>query len=122
MSTRMPFLSLTGGAPHPASSRPVVDVHAHHFPSGLRVPAACANDPRWPSLLVDDDLTGRIMRGPEVFRQVKRALWDVPTRLAELAAAGINLQVISPVPVTLFVLGRPAARDPLPPRPERPAR
>jgi aminocarboxymuconate-semialdehyde decarboxylase len=79
-----------------------VDIHAHHFPAALHAPARTADDPRWPRLVVDDDgRAGRIMRGSEVFRQVEPALWDVPTRLAELDLAGVDTQVISPVPVTL---------------------
>lgn len=87
--------------PHPPCDHPIVDIHAHHFPSGLAAPAQAADDPRRPRLVTADDGTGRIMRGGEVFRQVKAPLWDVPTRLAELDAAGVGRQVISPVPVTL---------------------
>ncbi|MFJ9543764.1 amidohydrolase family protein [Streptomyces sp. NPDC101225] len=82
--------------------QPVVDIHAHHLPAALSPPARAADDPRWPHLVIDDEGgAGRIMRGPEVFRRVKPALWDVPTRLAELDRAGVDVQVISPVPVTL---------------------
>ncbi|MER6415522.1 amidohydrolase family protein [Streptomyces humidus] len=85
-----------------AQGQPVVDVHAHYLPVELRPPAPCADDPRWPHLVIDDDGTaGSIMRGTEVFRRVKPALWDVPTRLAELDSVGVDRQVISPVPVTL---------------------
>ncbi|GAA5210827.1 amidohydrolase family protein [Streptomyces thinghirensis] len=87
--------------PHAPRDHPVVDVHAHFFPLGLSAPAQAADETRWPRLVTADEGTGRIMRGTEVFRQVKAALWDVPTRLAELDAAGVDRQVISPVPVTL---------------------
>ncbi|MDX2675087.1 amidohydrolase family protein [Streptomyces sp. NY05-11A] len=82
--------------------QPVVDIHAHHLPAALHPPTRAADDPRWPYLVIDDDgRAGRIMRGSEVFRRVKPALWDVPTRLAELDRAGVDVQVVSPVPVTL---------------------
>jgi aminocarboxymuconate-semialdehyde decarboxylase len=86
----------------PAGGLLVVDAHAHHFPSGLHAPARSAADPRWPRLEVNDGgLTGRLMRGADVFRPVTSGTWDVPTRLAAMDAAGVDLQVISPVPVTL---------------------
>lgn len=85
-----------------AHGHPVVDIHAHYFPSALRPPTRVADDPRWPFLAIDEGGgAGRIMRGTEVFRRVKPALWDMQARLAELDAAGVDMQVISPVPVTL---------------------
>lgn len=79
----------------------VVDVHAHHFPAGLEDLATRTGDPRWPTLLRDDDRTGRIMLGDRPFRPVRSALWDVAHRLEELDAAGIDRQLVSPVPITL---------------------
>jgi aminocarboxymuconate-semialdehyde decarboxylase len=78
-----------------------VDVHAHHFPLGLGALAAVATDARWPRLVVDDARTGRIMLGDREFRPVRSALWDVKHRVAELDAAGIDVQLVSPVPITL---------------------
>ncbi|WP_217576700.1 amidohydrolase family protein [Streptomyces sp. GbtcB7] len=89
----------------------VVDVHAHWFPLGLTDQSARTGDPRWPHLVADDEGSGRIMRGSEVFRKVSRSLWDVPARLADLDAAGVDLQVLSPVPVTLAYWGDPKAAE-----------
>ena len=77
----------------------IVDFHAHHFPVGLPDLAATTGDGRWPSLVADD--RPRLMRGAEVFRPVRAACFDATARIAELAAAGVHHQVISPVPVTL---------------------
>lgn len=83
----------------------MIDVHAHFFPSSL---TALAD--RQPVLEIDSaGDTGRIMRGDEIFREVRAPLWDVPARLAELDAAGIALQVVSPVPVTLLPGASPHA-------------
>lgn len=76
-----------------------VDFHAHHFPVGLPDMAELTGDPRWPSLIVDDD--SRLMRGSSVFRRVKASCFDPEVRLRELDAANIDHQVISPVPITL---------------------
>jgi aminocarboxymuconate-semialdehyde decarboxylase len=80
----------------------IVDVHAHHFPAGLPDWSRLTGSPRWPSLVTENGgAGGRIMRGEDVFRNVRPPLWDVPARLAELDAAGVAQQVVSPVPVTL---------------------
>ncbi len=85
-----------------SASVPVVDVHAHHFPLGLPDLAASTGDPRWPSLVLSGDGTkGRIMRGGEVFRPVQATCFSADARIAELDAAGVDRQVISPVPVML---------------------
>lgn len=79
----------------------VVDVHAHIFPTGLPDLARTTGDPRWPSLAVADDETGRIMCGDRIFRKVRAPLWDLAARLDELNRAGVGAQVVSPVPVML---------------------
>jgi aminocarboxymuconate-semialdehyde decarboxylase len=80
---------------------PLVDVHAHFFPVGLPDLAAQTGDPRWPRLVVDQDGTGRIMRGESLFRVVSRPCWEVASRLVEMDETGVDIQVISPVPVSL---------------------
>lgn len=75
-----------------------IDVHAHYFGAGLTAPSAA--DPEAPRLEIDGD-SGRIMCGDRLFRRVPGSLWDVPTRIEEMAAAGIAHQVISPVPVAM---------------------
>jgi len=84
----------------------ITDVHAHVFPRDVRAPGGAAP---WPRLEVDGAETGRLMIGNDVFRRVTSTLWDVPARLAELDALGVDLQVVSPVPVTLDVPGDVAA-------------
>ncbi|XVQ09534.1 amidohydrolase family protein [Spirillospora sp. CA-255316] len=76
----------------------IVDVHAHLFP--LCLLGSGAGGP-WPRLVVDDETSGRLMVGDDTFRNVRSALWDVSARLAELDAHSIDMQVVSPVPVTL---------------------
>ena len=83
----------------PAASH--VDVHAHYFSRSLPDFARRTGDDRWPRLDTDDGPVGRILLGQRLFRTVQPSLWDLPTRLAELDAAGIAVQVISPVPIML---------------------
>ncbi|MDH6284166.1 amidohydrolase family protein [Prescottella agglutinans] len=77
-----------------------IDAHAHYFGTDLTDALGSVHDARWP-YLVTDGTTGTIMLGDKPFRTVRSALWDVDERIRELDAAGIALQVISPVPVLL---------------------
>jgi aminocarboxymuconate-semialdehyde decarboxylase len=85
----------------------VIDVHAHILPSGLPDFHQLTGDPRWPRLLTGSD-DGQIMCGESLFRRVRPALWDLATRVAELDTAGVGLQVVSPVPVTLTYWAEPS--------------
>lgn len=89
----------------------VVDFHAHHFPEGLPDLAASTGDGRWPSLVVGDEAAGsqpKFMRGEDVFRVVRPVAYDPAIRVQEMDAAGVDHQVISPVPVTLVDWAPPA--------------
>jgi aminocarboxymuconate-semialdehyde decarboxylase len=85
-----------------------VDVHTHFFPAQLPDLAARTGDGRWPSLTVDADGRGRIMRGADTFRPVAPVCWDVDARLEAMDEAGVDVQVLSPVPVTLTYWAEPA--------------
>lgn len=78
-----------------------VDAHAHYFGLDLADALRAVDDPRWPALVPDGGDGGTIMLGHRPFRSVRSVLWDVDLRLAELDAAGIGYQLISPVPVML---------------------
>lgn len=77
-----------------------VDTHAHYFGTDLADALRSMNHPRWP-VLVPGGGTGRIMLGDRLLRTVRSVLWDVEERIAELDAAAIGMQLISPVPVML---------------------
>ncbi|WP_307866480.1 amidohydrolase family protein [Rhodococcus opacus] len=83
-------------------------MHAHYFPRDAPPVEVIAGFPRAPRLVVDSTAEGRLVRGSEDFRSVRRALWDVEARLADMDRAGVGVQVISPVPVALEY-GAPAA-------------
>ena len=85
-----------------------IDVHAHYFPRATPPAEVIAGFPRVPRLVVDSPAEGRLVRGSEDFRTVRRALWDVQARLEDMDRAGVGVQAISPVPVTLEY-GAPAA-------------
>lgn len=74
---------------------PVIDVHTHVVPPG------------WPDLGSPEDLwlrrdspaTATIMQGDREFRRITDACWNADTRLADMDADGIDVQVVLPTPV-----------------------
>jgi aminocarboxymuconate-semialdehyde decarboxylase len=79
----------------------VIDVHAHHFGCDATNSDLHRRGPGLPRLTVDSSAAGRIMVGEELFRKVRSALWNVRERLVDMDEAGVDVQVISPVPVTM---------------------
>ncbi|WP_424810100.1 amidohydrolase family protein [Rhodococcus sp. 27YEA15] len=91
-----------------SQTSPVVDLHAHFMPPDLPDLAAETGDDRWPMLFAHPDaLTGSVMRGPQTFRVVRRPCWDTAARLGEMDALGVDVQVISPIPVALTYWAEP---------------
>ena len=85
-----------------------VDVHTHCFPAGLGDLAATTGDDRWPSLDVRDDGSSRIMRGSDVFRPVAASCWNSAARLEAMDRAGVDVQVLSPVPIMMTNWAEPS--------------
>jgi aminocarboxymuconate-semialdehyde decarboxylase len=77
----------------------VVDVHTHLVPKGWPdLGAVCGGD-GWPWLRVDSERAAMIMVGETEFRPIGHECWDSATRLDDMVADGIDLQVVSPTPV-----------------------
>ncbi len=83
-----------------------IDMHGHFFPRFSR-DAADRIGASWPWLREDGDGLGTVMIEGDAFRPVRRPLWDVPARIAELDAQGIDLQILSATPV-MFGYVKPA--------------
>jgi aminocarboxymuconate-semialdehyde decarboxylase len=84
----------------------LVDVHSHFMPRELPDLGIRTGDSRWPSLRVGDE-KARIVRGAATFRVVARSCWDPVSRLEAVEAAGLGIQVISPVPISLVYWAEP---------------
>ncbi|GAB1818803.1 amidohydrolase family protein [Herbidospora sp. RD11066] len=86
---------------------PVVDVHTHLVPKGWPDLAARCGGTDWPWLRVDSERAAMIMVGETEFRPIGAQAWDPDTRLADMDADGVDVQVVSPTPV-FFSYERPA--------------
>ncbi|WP_062358101.1 amidohydrolase family protein [Herbidospora yilanensis] len=88
---------------------PVVDVHTHLVPKGWPDLAARCGGTGWPWLRVDSERAAMIMVGETEFRPIGAEAWDASTRLADMDADGVDVQVVSPTPV-FFSYDRPAGQ------------
>ena len=86
---------------------PVVDVHTHVVPKGWPALSAACGGEGWPWLRIDSERAAMIMVGETEFRPIGPQTWDPGTRVADMDADGIDLQVASPTPV-FFAYDRPA--------------
>lgn len=87
----------------------VIDVHTHVVPKSWPDLAVECGGEGWPWLRVDSEREAMIMIGSTEFRPIGAACWDTPTRLADMDADGVDVQVVSPTPV-FFSYERPAAQ------------
>jgi aminocarboxymuconate-semialdehyde decarboxylase len=78
----------------------VIDVHTHYVPKGwpdLAEAAGPADD--WPWLRLESEREATIMIRSAEFRRIQSDCWDAEVRLADMAADGVDVQVVSPTPV-----------------------
>ena len=75
-----------------------IDFHTHYLSRAAE--GFDAPSPSWPRLAVNADGCGQLTRDGVPFRDVDARSWDATRRIADMDAAGIDLQVLSPLPVT----------------------
>jgi aminocarboxymuconate-semialdehyde decarboxylase len=83
------------------ATRVVVDVHTHFMPPDLPDFWRETGDSRWPRLVRFGPDQADIMLGEAQFRRVSRPCWDPATRLKDMDDFGVDVQVMSPVPIGL---------------------
>ena len=71
-----------------------IDVHSHYVPKGWP-----DLGPGAPSLRLESEREAVIMLRGQEFRRITASSWDASIRLADMAADGIGIQVVSPTPV-----------------------
>jgi aminocarboxymuconate-semialdehyde decarboxylase len=80
------------------SSTGLVDVHTHAIPPEL---PALPPGHDWPSVRRAGDREARILTGDRWYRDIDDRCWSVPARLRDMDAEGVDVQFVSPIPVTL---------------------
>ncbi|GLR65685.1 putative amidohydrolase [Acidocella aquatica] len=79
----------------------LIDFHSHFIPGSFPELPQGIEEPAWPRLELDGQGHGTMFTGARKFRAFDDIYWDVPRRLAVMDAAGLDMQVISPLPETL---------------------
>ncbi|WUI03747.1 amidohydrolase [Spirillospora sp. NBC_00431] len=85
----------------------VIDVHTHVFPRITRREGGVLAGAGQPWLRVDGDGSGMMMSGDEEFRPVGDSLWDPARRLADMDAAGVDVQAVSSTPLMFGYAAEP---------------
>ncbi|MFF4240773.1 amidohydrolase family protein [Actinomadura geliboluensis] len=85
----------------------VIDVHAHVFPELTRDEGSVLADEGQPWLRLDGG-AGMMMSGDEEYRPVGAALWDPARRVADMDAAGVDVQAVSSTPLMFGYAAEPS--------------
>ena len=76
-----------------------IDTHAHYLPRDWPDLASKYGDGRFPVIHHGDDGRHRIYKDGKFFREIWPKTWDPEIRIAEYAGFGVQVQVLSTVPV-----------------------
>lgn len=76
-----------------------IDTHAHYLPRDWPDLASKYGDKRFPVIHHGDDSRHRIYKDGKFFREIWPKTWDAKERIEDYARFGIQVQVISTVPV-----------------------
>ena len=77
-----------------------IDFHTHIYPLNLPNFAEKYGNDKWPVMEQKCSCGADIMVSGNLFREVTDQAWDPKKRIEDMASEGVDMQVISPVPVT----------------------
>lgn len=77
-----------------------IDFHTHIYPLDLPNFSQKYNNDKWPILQPKCSCGADIMVSGKLFREVTDQVWDPLKRIEDMKKEGVDMQVISPVPVT----------------------
>jgi aminocarboxymuconate-semialdehyde decarboxylase len=90
-----------------------VDFHTHVFPSELPALATRYGDERWPRLEPDGPDAAHIIIGSTRYRRITSQAWSAARRIEDMDREKVDIQVISPTPITFGYWGDAKAADEL---------
>lgn len=85
-----------------------IDIHAHYLPRDWPDLAGKYGDPRFPVIHHTADGRHRIYKDGRFFREIWSKTWDARERVDDYARFGVQVQVISTVPVMFSYWAKPA--------------
>jgi aminocarboxymuconate-semialdehyde decarboxylase len=86
---------------HRSARTGLVDVHTHAIDDDLPdLRQAYPND-AWPSIERASETDALLMFGGQRYRRIDHRCWSPQARIADMDRAGVAVQVLSPIPVTL---------------------
>ena len=77
-----------------------VDFHTHYIPKHFPDMAEKYSDEGWPTLIHNAPCLADIYFTGKHYRRIDDRSWDLQRRLKDMAAEGVDVQVLSPIPVT----------------------
>ena len=77
-----------------------IDFHTHIYPLNLPNFAQKFGNDKWPVMEQKCSCGADIMVSGNLFREVTDQVWDPQKRIEDMGKEGVDMQVISPVPVT----------------------
>ena len=84
-----------------------IDAHAHYLPRDWPDLAAKFGDARFPVIHHGDDGRHRIYKDGKFFREIWPKTWDPQIRIDDYARFGVQVQVLSTVPVMFSEWAKP---------------
>ncbi|WP_066072102.1 amidohydrolase family protein [Neobacillus soli] len=88
-----------------------VDFHTHIIPKDIPNFAGKFGGERWPTLEKTCSCGANIMVAGKVFREVTDQVWDPEKRIKDMDEEGVDIQVLSPIPVTFSYWAEPEAAE-----------
>ena len=76
-----------------------IDIHTHILPENLNEMTNTFSDPRFLRMDAIDDNTAMLRKDEKAFRQVNCNCWNHHARMKECHVTGVNVQVLSTIPV-----------------------
>src|ERR1700732_1477355 len=77
-----------------------VDFHTHYIPKHFPDMAEKYGDPGWPTLLHTGPCQAEIFNAGTHYRSIDDRSWEPERRIKDMDAEGVDMQVLSPLPVT----------------------
>ncbi|HET8840550.1 MAG TPA: amidohydrolase family protein [Ktedonobacteraceae bacterium] len=77
-----------------------VDFHTHYIPRHFPDLAAKYGDQGWPTLLHTGLCQAEIYNAGKHYRSIDERSWEPERRIKDMDAEGVDIQVLSPIPVT----------------------